>query len=61
MNENLLPDLENYKSHVKGKASPKDTAKNAKPDTSKKVKELKTAAHRNKKDTAARYLAARTK
>jgi len=61
MNENLLPDLENYKFHGKGKTLPKDTGKNSKPDTSKKVKELKTASHRNKKDTSTRFLAARTK
>ena len=61
MNENLLPDLQNYNVHCKSKATANDSLKKTKPDSSGKPKELKTASHRNKKDTSTRFLATRTK
>ncbi len=50
MNENLLPDLQNYKSHSKGKATATDSSKKTKPDTARKPAELKTASHNIKKN-----------
>jgi penicillin-binding protein 2 len=59
MDANKLPDLTNYK--IKMKPSRADTLKKLKKDSVEKQKGLNSASHKNKKDTATRFLTAATR
>jgi penicillin-binding protein 2 len=61
MNENLLPDLQNYKLHSKGKPGPADSLKKTKQDSSEKPATLKTALYRGKREAANRFSASQTR
>ena len=61
MNENLLPDLQNYKLHGKGKATTKDSLKKTKQDSAAKPATLITVVHKNKKEPGNRSFVAQTR
>jgi penicillin-binding protein 2 len=60
MNKNLLPDIVTYKPNSGRKPVVKDSLKKLKDDSVARQRQMKSASHKNKKDTANRFLAAQT-